>query len=722
MSNRRFSMFEGVFTPCLLSVLGVIMYLRLGWVVGNVGLAGALLIIVFSHLITLSTALSMSSVVTNIRIGTGGAYSIISKSLGIEAGGAIGLPLYISQAVSVAFYITGFGESWLFVFPGHSILLVSLGAWFVLLLVSYFSTKLAFRIQYAILALIVLSLVSIFGTKEIASDNFSFFGGFSSLNFWSVFAIFFPAVTGILAGASMSGELKDPRISIPKGTLWAIAVGFVVYISLAYFFASRVPLDVLINNQKIAIDLGRWKILVIAGTMGATLSSALVMFVGAPRVLLALGKHAVFPLSSKFTHLNEKGEPTTAILVTALISLVTILCGSLNQIASLLTMFFLITYGIINFTVFVEQTIGIASFRPTLRIPKIIPLLGSLGCLGIMFLINVKFSFVAVSIILVLYIALLKKGTKFYSPDIRSGMLVFLAEQFVKSASRLPYYPKIWKPNVFIPVQDIDNLDPVVFFVRNIVSPSGRVTIVNVIGQEQYLSLKRKFGSVSKNEEERKSVVDMQRLAIFEKVEKLKENNIFVEVSVAISDSFSGGASAIMQAFKGIVFPPNILFYLLLQEDKVSDHSIVDRACAEGLGVMVLKLNSRVGFGREKNINLWIRQGSPNMDLAVLISLQLRKNWDGMIRLVQVVATDTARLDAEQYLEKLCQLMRLAPQVEIVVLIGEFMFVLKQAPVADINIFGMQEKPDCQNMHRVANVVQTSILFLRDSKHESALA
>ena len=146
--------------------------------------------------------------------------------------------------------------------------------------------------------------------------------------------------------------------------------------------------------------MGRWQSLVIAGTMGATLSSALAMFVGAPRILLALGKHAVFPFSSSFAFLNKKGEPTTAILLTALISLLTLLNGSLNQIASLLTMFFLITYGIINLTVLIEQVIGIPSYRPSLRIPKVIPrFLGSVGCLMMMFLINVKFSFIAMIII-----------------------------------------------------------------------------------------------------------------------------------------------------------------------------------------------------------------------------------------------------------------------------------------------------------------------------------
>ena len=230
---KRFSTFEGVFTPTILSILGVIMYLRLGWVIGQVGLGAALAIIILANLITFATVLSMSSIVTNIRIGTGGAYSIITKSLGLEAGGAVGIPLYLSQAISVAFYIAGFTECWRSVFPTHNEVLIPLIVWLCIFVISYTSAKLAFRIQYFIMAAIFLSLVSIFlggGTPPVNTAGWS--GG--QLNhFWIVFAIFFPAVTGILAGASMSGELNDPKKSIPRGTLTAVIISFLIYVCLS---------------------------------------------------------------------------------------------------------------------------------------------------------------------------------------------------------------------------------------------------------------------------------------------------------------------------------------------------------------------------------------------------------------------------------------------------------------------------------------------------------
>ena len=143
-----------------------------------------------------------------------------------------------------------------------------------------------------------------------------------------------------------------------------------------------------------------------------------------------------------------------------------------------------------------------------------------------------------------------------------------------------------------------------------------------------------------------------------------------------------------MQAFKGIVFPPNILFYLLPDwpTDQETPH-MIEQACQEGLGVIVLKMNEEVGFSQEKIINLWIRQGSPNMDLAALIALQLEKNWNGMLRLIQVVSYETEKEEAEEYLARLSQLMRLSTQTKNVIMVGQFMETLQEAPAGDIKYF-----------------------------------
>jgi len=714
---KRFGTLEGVFTPCLLSILGVIMYLRLGWVVGKVGLLLTLGIIVLSNIITLATALSMSSIVTNIRIGTGGAYSIIAKSLGIEAGGAIGIPLYLSQAISVAFYIVGFAECWHSVFPQHSLLQVSLVLWGILFVVSYYSAKFAFRLQYAIMIIIALSLVSIFLGGQTAQTVPLGWGQVQVNDFWKVFAIFFPAVTGILAGAAMSGELVDPQRSIPRGTLAAIGVSFVIYVSLAGWFAHNASAQDLVANTSILIDLGRWKPLVVAGIMGATLSSALSMFVGSPRTFLALGKHSIVPFSGAVVRVNKRGEPTTAILFTALLVLVTLLLGTLDNVANLLTMFFLITYGMINLSVFFEQSIGIASFRPTFRISRFIPFLGSVGCIVVMLLINAKFSLFAFVSIVIIYILLLRREVKIHSSDIRSGLLIFMAEQFAKAAAKLPYHPKIWKPNLIVPIEDMPSFARLIPFVKSIIAPTGRLFLFTVLsGHEARVEGQEDGPGVDFKDQTKQELINISH--------PLREADLFVEASVVESPDFTTGSITTLQAMRDMFFPPNTLFCVLSDPfpGRLDVVRLVAKASHEGLGIIILKYHLQKGFGKEQTINLWIRQQSPNIDLSILTALQLKNNWDGQLRLVQAVQEASEVLEAQNYLMRIQKIMRIPLDIEIKVVVGDFRECLTAAPAADINIFGMPEKPDIKLTQEVFDLVQSSVLFLRDSEHESAVA
>lgn len=325
---RKLGTFEGVFTPTLLTIVGVILYLRQGWVIGNAGLGGAILIILLAFGITLATALSMSSVTTNIRMGAGGAYSIISKSLGLEIGGAIGIPLYLSQALAVTMYVFGFRGGWLTIFPDHPALVVDMVTFAVLVIIATASAGLAFKIQYVIMALIVGSLISVavaafqgsmtepitwWGEFPGAPEN-----NFPGTTFWVVFAVFFPAATGIMAGANLSGDLKKPGRSIPRGTLGAIAVSLVIYLVVAYWLARSATVDELTSNYTIMVDLAAWGPAVLAGLLGATFSSALSSIVGAPRILQALSEHKIMPGSSVLSRTTSGGQPRNAMIFTVL--------------------------------------------------------------------------------------------------------------------------------------------------------------------------------------------------------------------------------------------------------------------------------------------------------------------------------------------------------------------------------------------------------------------
>jgi len=706
--NKRFTTLEGVFTPTFLSILGVIMYLRLGWVVGQVGLVQALAIIVIANLVTLFTGLSISSITTNVRIGAGGAYSLIAKSLGLEVGGAIGIPLYLSQAISIAFYIAGFAECWAWVFPGHDFKIVCITLWAILLVVSYISARLAFRLQYVVMAIIVASLFSIFLSDQVVPHASGFWSGVGAVPFWRVFAIFFPAVTGILAGVSMSGELKEPEKSIPRGTLSAIGISFVIYVVLAFWFARVSEPAALVNNTTFIIDNSRWRGIVVAGIMGATLSSALSMFVAAPRTLFALSRHRVLPGGRHFDRINKRGEPTPAIFLTAFIALIAISLGTLNAIAVILTMFFLITYGTLNASVFIEKMIGIVSFRPTFRVHPVISLLGAVGCFYAMFLINPLFSIIAIGATVGVYLLLFKTQTRRYWPDVRKGLFIFFAEQALKIAQHLPYYPKIWKPNLIIPVENPREWTGIVAFLKAVTFPSGRIQLFKVCWHH------------ASSEEAAEHKKSMEELSLITR--PLREHGILASAMCAAGDNFMQAASIIMESQKGGVFPPNVLFVKLggSSGKDTTIQELLRKATGLDLGIMVFVWHAKVGLGREETINLWIRQGSPNLDLAILVALQLEKNWSAKLRLLQVVADEKERLDAESYLIKLRRVMRLPGDIEPYVLVGRFDEVLAGAPASDINIFGMAEMNDMKWMKDISQKAGTCVLFLRDSKQESA--
>jgi solute carrier family 12 sodium/potassium/chloride transporter 2 len=716
MNSRRFGTFEGVFTPTILSILGVIMYLRLGWVVGQVGLSGALIIIIMSNLITLFTGLSISSITTNTKVGAGGAYSIISKSLGLEVGGAIGIPLYISQAVSVAFYVAGFTECWVWVFPGHNLVLVSVITWAVLLTIAYTSARLAFRLQYVVMAVIALSLVSVFLGKSRMEHVAIAWEGTRQVSFWAVFAIFFPAVTGILAGVSMSGELKEPQRSIPIGTLSAILVSFAIYMVLAIWFSYMAAPTELVKNDSIIISLGRWRVLIIAGIVGATLSSALSMFVASPRTLQALARHRMIPFSSALRRTNENGEPGPAILLTALISLVTIALGTLNEIATILTMFFLITYGMLNTSVFMEKGLGLISFRPSFRIPLIFSFVGGAGCFFAMFIINPVFGLITIGAIIVIYILLLRGPKHGNWPDVRKGIFIFLAEQAVKIASSLPYHPKIWKPNLLIPIEEPRDWQGIMEFIKAITYPNGRVAMLKIVdGMPD--------GKNDADSQARFSAEDAAKEELSLLGAPLKEEGILVSSVVAESAEFLPGAITAMQTIRNSFFPPNALFLKLgLTSDKDEIvRQLIKKAQSYDLGILVFAPHPEAGLGRCQVINFWMRKGSPNTDLAALIALQLERNCDARIRIIHTVSDINEQAAVQHYLSAVVKALRLPKETEVEVFIGRFDDVLSAAPAADLNIFGISQDHDIAWFKSISEKAATSVLFLKDSTHENAV-
>jgi len=721
--HQKYGTFAGVFTPTLLTILGVIMYLRTGWVVGNAGLVWSVVIILLAFVITGATALSLSSITTNIRIGAGGAYSIISQSLGLEMGGAIGIPLYLSQSLAIAMYVFGFREGWLHIFESHPAILVDFATFGLILVISYISAGLAFRIQYLIMAVIAASLVSV-GIAFVQNPmphEITWFGDFSSaaegegVSFWTVFAVFFPATTGIMAGVNMSGDLKDPKRNIPVGTLWAVVLALVVYLLLAFWFATAAPVDQLVTDFTLIVDLSWWGPAVVAGILGATFSSALASTVGAPRILQALGNHNILPCGEWLSELSVTGEPRNALFLTAVLTSGALLLRDLNAIAPLITMFFLMTYLMINAVVCIEQGLGLVSFRPVFRVPRAVPLIGLVGCLFAMFIVNATFSLIAIGFVLALYIYLLRASLTAPYGDMRSGLFVSIAEWAVEKVSNLPSSEeRTWRPNLMVPVEQAEELLGTFRVVHDIAYPKGSVSVVGLTGQDR-------------RQEMAQHIDDLR--------EAFHREELFASSVVVTGENYQTSVINSMEALSGMFFRPNILFLTLPGQSISSDRveairSVRSKAEELDMGVVLYARHPQSGVGRRKDVNVWVHPRGPewelsielgNMDLSLLLGYKFQKNWNGRLTLHTCVEESAELTLARAYMENLIEAARM-PEVGTKVWYNPFRDSVHDASGADLDIFGLPEEMEFDFFYQMVEESRSSCLFVQDSGRENVLA
>nr|WKN37867.1 amino acid permease [Tunicatimonas sp. TK19036] len=451
--SRKFGTFGGVFTPSILTILGVIMYLRLPTIVGQAGLWTTIAIIVIAHVISITTGLSVSSIATDKKVQAGGTYFMISRSLGLPIGGTLGLALFVGLSFSVSLYIIGFSESFLTYWgwdaSKDSIRLTGSIALLTVTIITFISTSLALRMQFFIMAAIILSLISIvFGGHSYEPSDPQLTIPTGGVSFMLLFGIFFPAVTGFEAGVSMSGDLKDAKQSIPQGTILAIVVGLVVYIALAFFLTFTVDANALATDNQILLNIAWIPELVIAGIWGATISSALGSILGAPRILQATAADRISP--AVFAKgVGATNEPRNALLLTFIIAEAGILIGELDVIARVVSIFFITTYGFLNISAAFEAWTS-ADFRPEFKIPSWVSLLGALACFIVMIQLDFLAMLGATLILGLLYFYLKRKELALESGDAWSGIWASLVKTGLQRLSSSQLHARNWRPNVLM--------------------------------------------------------------------------------------------------------------------------------------------------------------------------------------------------------------------------------------------------------------------------------
>jgi len=665
----EFGTFKGVFVPNILTILGVIMYLRFGWVLGHMGIARTLLIVTGSTVLTLITSFSISQLATNAKVGPGGAYYIISRSLGLDAGAAIGIPLFFSQAFSVAFYVAGFAESLTVFGADLPVRWIAIGALIVLTLAAYVSANLVMRAQFFILGLIVFSLVSFFwgrGGLDVFSAEPALHAA-PKEHFWHVFAVFFPAVTGILAGLSMSGDLKSPNKSLPLGTIAAVLVSYLVYIAIPVVLVMRrIPAEVLMTNSFIMRDSARWGNLILFGLWGAALSSALGSLLGAPRTLQALAVDGVVPklLGRGYGRHNN---PRFAVLISFVLALTAALFGSFNAVASLLTMFFLTTYGLLNLAAALEGMMHNPSWRPAFKIHWIFPLLGALGCLGAMFMINAGVAFVAIALSLVVYYFMQQHRLNAYWGNIKYAVWMFVIRIALYRVVKDKPRERSWRPNLLVLSGAPANHWNLIVLADALSHGKGFLTVAAVLKRAGMGE-----GRVDALESTIRGYLLQRRVPAL------------VKVHTSDDDVWSAAREIVRTYGFGPLEPNTVLLGTADRPENFGAFTqLLMTVFKERKNLVLVHEPQQVTVpGRAGRIDVWWRRQGKNAGLMLALAFLLKTSpeWDGAQLLLKTVVDNESEKSAqEKHLSAFVESANIPASVEVLVSRGGYADVIRRA-------------------------------------------
>ncbi len=690
--KNLFGTFGGVFTPAILTILGVILFMRANFVIGEAGIIGAVIILMIAKSITLMTSLSIAAISTNIQVRGGGSYFLISRVLGIEFGGAIGIALFFALSLSVPFYILGFAEALVISFPQiepHFLGLCLITAT-TLFLIAYYGAGLAIKAQYVIMFFLFLAITAFLGGGLLDFSSERFMSNLSpgygldvagaapgiKYSFWMIFALYFPAVTGIDAGVNMSGDLKDPGTSIPRGTLTAVGVGFLVYLAQIIIAGGAWDRAELISNPFGLLKdnaLFGFSGLVVAGVVAATLSSALGSFLGAPRVLQAVSRDRIMKFLKFYSKGTQKGdEPRRALVLTYIITLGVLLWAgnesggaSLNAMAALITMFFLCSYGMINISAFIEDFGDNPSFRPLFGFYHwSIALLGGLACVVVSFLINWLAAISAILIIISFFWYIRTRKLKAAFGDARRGFVYNSVRTNLLILNRMKEDSKNWRPTMLVFSGRPAAREPLVKYATWIEAKRGLVYLADILeGDFMELAPRRPAA--------------LQQLLKF-----CREKEIDAFPAVVTANTIEEGVSMLLQATGTGPIRPNVAIF-----GWSSDYSRLNGylrqlklAATLEMSIFLVSVKGLPLLHQDKRIDIWWR-GRKNGEMMMLAAHLMTENWEwenATIRLLRVVENEEGRMPAADALEKIITLSRVKAFQQVIVSDAPFESVFRE--------------------------------------------
>ncbi len=622
-TNAKFGTMP-VFLTALSTILGAILFLRFGWAVGQVGFYGVIGIIILGHVVTIPTAFAVAEIATNQRVQGGGAYYIISRSFGLNVGGAIGIALYLSQAISVAFYVIAFGEAFEpvttylstnFDFTITDRRFITIPTMIILsALILLKGADLGMNALYVVVIILLASLVMFFmGDSPLKPEEVNFHKHVAQPeNYFFVFTIIFPAFTGLAAGLGLSGDLKDPKKSIPRGTLWATVVGMFVYIAIAFKFTLSASPEDMVSDQLIMSKIAIWGPIIPIGLGAAALSSALGSIMVAPRTLQAIGFDDIFPekrINSWFAKgKKSNNEPVNGSLITVAIAFIFVFVGDVNFVAQIISMFFMVTYAAICLISLLEHFAADPAYRPTFKSNWYISLIGTLFSFWLMFKMNAPYAAISLLIMgLIYYMISNTKKEKHGLNKLFRGVMFQLNRQLQVFLQRADREEKdaSWRPFGVCISRDTFKRRSAFDIMRWLSYKYGFGTYIHFI--KGFLN--------EKTTQQSKEV--LSRLI---QLSHGSKNRVYLDT--IISPSYTSAIAQVVQLSGISGKGNNIILFEYSRTDPhnlkeiVANYEIVDSA---GFDICVLNTSYK-SFGYKKEIHIWIRPDDYlNANLMILL-------------------------------------------------------------------------------------------------------
>ena len=652
-----------VFMTAISTILGAILFLRFGYAVAHQGFIGVIGIILLGHMVTIPTSLAVAEIATNQKVQGGGAYYIISRSFGLNIGAAIGITLYLSQAISVAFYVIAFSEAFdpLIRFLHYEINtplidkrwigLASMSLLSVIILTR--GANMGMKALYIVVAMLFTSLLFFFlGKSTVPNQSLVLKAQIQNPDeFFFVFTIIFPAFTGLVAGLGLSGDLKDPSKSIPRGTLWATLGGFVVYILVAYKLAISVSPEDMASDQLIMEKIALWGPIIPIGLAAASLSSALGSIMVAPRTLQAMGYDDVFPgnrVNGWLSRGKEKdNDPTNAGLISIIIGFIFVAFGDIDFVAQIISMFFMVTYGVICLISLLEHFAADPSYRPTFKSRWYISLIGAVTSFWLMFKMNAPYALLSLIVMGGIYVMVSSYKRKEKGlVNLFRGVVFQASRQLQILAQRADRedLDEHWRPFTICVSQDTFMRRSAFDILRWISLKYGFGTYIHYI---------KGFLTEKTNKESREILGKLIHLAAGSK------NRVYLDT--IISPSYTSAIAQVIQLTGISGKGNNMILFEFSQtnpaalEEALNTHDIL---YATGFDLCVLNTSYK-GFGYKKQIHIWITHTDyDNANLMILLGYIIlgHPEWkEGIIKIFAIYQPEEADRKKEELKELIKQ-------------------------------------------------------------------